>query len=733
MMKWFWLLSAMFLGAACPAGMKLMSFNVCHCAGMDGRIDVARTAAAIRAEDPDFACLQELDWRTARSGGVDQPAELGRLTGLHATFAKAIFYQGGQYGVAILSRERPREVFTFPLPGAEPRVLLLCEFSDCVVGTTHLSVGNEAERIASVDLIRRAVASFAGRKPVFLSGDWNSTPESAVLKELGGCLQVVSSTHGQTYHGRQVDGPNGQPLDMSTFCIDYIACDREASAAFKVMDARIVEDRKTSDHAPVVVTLATPAVTPERPCIVPHPASMATGSGVYRAKAGEADATLVAARKTDAAIPPEGYRLTIGADGIVAAASDEAGFFYAVQTLRQLAFFSYGRLSFPHCTIEDSPRFGWRGVHLDESRHFFGKAAVKRTLDLMAQYKLNVFHWHLTDDQGWRLPVAAYPLLTTVGAVRPLSDNQKNLTDHFEDGEYGPFAYRCEDIREVVAYARERHIRVIPEVDVPGHCEALLRAYPECGCFAGRPDQAPKGAVGNVVCLGDDRTLAMIYAIFDEVAGLFPDELVHIGGDEVNKVNYRACPKCQARMRQLGLKTENELQAWFDRELGRRLAVRGKRVLGWDELVLDGRPPENMVVMSWRGTEGARAAAKAGLQAVMCPHESCYFDYSQGLDDDPATYPWFTCRLPLEQAYAYDPLAELAAEAHRFVLGGQCCNWTEFTCNETELQWKMWPRAAATAEVFWSPAAVRDYADFRRRMAVQRRRLLAQRVNCAPF
>ncbi|MGN0832865.1 MAG: family 20 glycosylhydrolase [Kiritimatiellia bacterium] len=713
--------------------MKLMSFNVCHCAGMDGKIDLARTAAAIRAEDPDFACLQELDWRTARSGGTDQPAELGRLAGLHATFAKAIFFQGGQYGVAILSREQPREVFTYPLPGAEPRVLLLCEFSDCVVGTTHLSVGDEAERTASVAVIRRAIAPFVGQKPVFLSGDWNSTPESAVLQELGTFLQVVSGTCGQTYHGRKVDGPDGQPLDRSQFCIDYVACDREAATAFKVLDARVVEDRTTSDHAPVVVTLATPSVTSAPPCVVPRPASMVTGDGVYRAKAGEVDATLFAARTTDAAIPPEGYRLTIGADGIAVAASGEAGFFYAGQTLRQLAFCSYGRLSFPHCTIKDAPRFGWRGVHLDESRHFFGKAAVKRTLDLMALHKLNVFHWHLTDDQGWRLPVAAYPLLTTVGAVRRCSTNQKNLADRFEDGEYGPFAYTREDIREVVAYARARQIRVIPEVDVPGHCEALLRAYPACGCFADAPEQAPADAVGNVVCLGDDRTLAMIHAVFDEVAGLFPDELVHIGGDEVNKANYRACPKCQTRMRQLGLKTENELQAWFCRELGQRLAARGKRVLGWDELVLDGRPPANMVVMSWRGTEGAAAAAKVGLEAVMCPHESCYFDYRQCIDDDPATYPWFTCRLPLAKAYAYDPFAGVAEESRKFILGGQCCNWTEFTCNETELQWKLWPRACATAEVFWTPAAGRDYADFRRRLATHRRRLLARRVNCAPF
>ena len=297
----------------------------------------------------------------------------------------------------------------------------------------------------------------------------------------------------------------------------------------------------------------------------------------------------------------------------------------------------------------------------------------------------------------------------------------------------GPFAYTREDIKEVLAFARERHIRVVPEVDVPGHCRSLLKAYPEYGCFADHPEQAPKGAVDNVICLGDDRALKMVFEVFDELASLFPDELVHVGGDEVNKVNYRACPKCQARMKALGLKTENDLQAWFACELGRHLAKRGKRVLGWDELVLDGRPPENMVAMSWRGAEGGRAAAAAGLEAVMCPHFYCYFDYTQCLAEDPAVYPWFTERLPLEKAYSYDPLDGIPPAQHRFILGGQCCNWSEYTCNETELQWKMWPRALATAEVFWLGDRRPSYGDFLRRAAEHRRRLIGQKVNCAPL
>ena len=234
------------------AGLKVMSFNVCHCEGMDGKIDVARTAARIRAEDPDFACLQEIDRRTARVDGVDQPSELARLTGLHATFAKAIPFRGGEYGILILSREKPCAVERIPLPGREPRVLLVCEFANVVVATSHLSVDADAERAASVPPIRSAFAKYA--KPVFFTGDWNATPESDVLAALGEFLAVRSETKCQTFHGRALNGPDGRPLDMSTFCIDYIACDRAHAAAFKVTDAHVVEDRETSDHAPIVAT-----------------------------------------------------------------------------------------------------------------------------------------------------------------------------------------------------------------------------------------------------------------------------------------------------------------------------------------------------------------------------------------------------------------------------------------------------------------------------------------------
>ena len=236
------------------AEMKIMTYNVMHCEGLDGKIDVGRTAARINAESPDFACLQEIDWCTDRVSGVDEPGELARLTGMHATFARAIFYRGGQYGVMLLSREKPLGVEQIPLPGKEPRVLLVCEFKDCVIATSHLSVAGKEEREASVPIIRRAFAKYD--RPVFFTGDWNATPDSDVLRALGEFLSVLSDQKGCTFHGRTKNGPKGNPAGRAARCIDYIAVDRAHAKDFCVVDTHVVEDRMTSDHAPVVVTVS---------------------------------------------------------------------------------------------------------------------------------------------------------------------------------------------------------------------------------------------------------------------------------------------------------------------------------------------------------------------------------------------------------------------------------------------------------------------------------------------
>ena len=470
-------------------------------------------------------------------------------------------------------------------------------------------------------------------------------------------------------------------------------------------------------------------VLPE-PAVVPRPAAFVSKPGFFTIAALEPEGRHFAC-KQEGSVPAEGYRMAVVPEGIRVAASDAAGRFYALQTLRQLAIPRWGRLYVPCCEITDAPRFGWRGMMIDDVRHFFGKAAMRRTLDLLAFHKMNVLHWHLTDDEGWRLPVAKHPDLTVKGAVRPYS---ADMADRFEDGTYGPFAFSAKDIREIVAYAAARHIRIVPEVDLPGHCKAAIKAYPDLCCFKTGDAAAPKDAVDNVLCLGDDRTLAFVRDVCDSVCDLFPDsEAVHVGGDEVNKVNWRHCPKCRVRMAQIGAKEANGLQSWFTAQLAAHLAKRGRRLVGWDEVILNGEAPRGTTVMSWRGAEGGIAAAKAGLECVMTPHRFCYFNYEQGLLHDPIVYPWWSYPISLGKAYAYDPLAGIPPQAQKHVLGGQCCLWANKIPDEPQLQWQAWPRACATAEVFWSPADMRDQADFMRRMRVHRNRLIDAHVNCAPL
>ena len=442
------------------------------------------------------------------------------------------------------------------------------------------------------------------------------------------------------------------------------------------------------------------------PAVVPRPVRMTLKPGqrsVHRLVLTAEDVV----RTADPALPKEGYRLSVRSDGISVASADEAGAFYAIMTLRQLATRRWGALYLPCCEIEDFPRFGWRGLMMDEARHFYGKAAVMRMLDVMADHKLNVFHWHLSDDEGWRLPVEGVPP--------------------------SPDAYTRDELREIVAYARARHIRIVPEVDLPGHARALVRAKPDLTCF---PDGrgAPAGAVDNVICPGKDATVGFLRQVVAALADLFPDsEFIHLGGDEANKVCWKACPQCQRRMKDVGAKNVSELQAWLTRELAAAVAAKGRRMVGWTEILYGGMAPENTVLMSWLGAEGGIAAAKAGRDSVMCPHEWCYFNYEQCLEDDPFQYPWWSYPLSLERAYAYDPLAGMPEAAQRHVLGGQCCLWSNQIRSEPELHWKAWPRACATAEIFWSPAEVRDFADFRRRMTLARKRIVSKHVNAAPL
>ena len=453
--------------------------------------------------------------------------------------------------------------------------------------------------------------------------------------------------------------------------------------------------------------------------LVPMPKKVELTGGERACTAEEVDAA-VASYEKDPSIPSEGYRLTVDARGIRIAAASAAGAFYAGCTLRQLIG-EDGRV--PAVRIEDAPTFSWRGVHLDVVRHFFDKDAVIRQLETMAKFKLNVLHWHLTDDQGWRFPVDGYPALTSI--VRRVQ-NRLNFCDLQKEGTYGPFAYTKDEMREVVRRARELHIRIMPEVEIPGHSEGILRVCPEFRC------SAKDLKVVDSACVGKDSVIRFYERAIDTLCEIFPDPVIHIGGDECDRSDWARCPDCQARMRREGIGTVAGLQAWVTAHFERYLASKGRRLMGWDEIAEGGLPPGTMV-MSWRGTETGVLAAKKGQDVVMTPNEYCYFDYAQCLYGDPMKYPFNAAVLvPTAKVYSFDPWKGIPQEYRRHTLGAQCNNWSEMSRTEKELEWKIWPRAAALAEVLWTYPERRDFPAFARRLEPCRRALVRSGVNAAP-
>lgn len=416
-------------------------------------------------------------------------------------------------------------------------------------------------------------------------------------------------------------------------------------------------------------------------------------------------------------IASEGYELSVTPQGIVIRASGKAGVFYASQTLAQLAARdSDGKIvSYPCCEIRDAPRFRWRGVHFDDVRHFFGKETVKRTIDLMSRYKLNVFHWHLTDNEAWLLDVPDWPELVKQGKGAEFSEAA------------GPFFYTANDIREVVDYAAARHVTVVPEVEFPGHFRAAIRAYPELGCPGG----------GKVMCLGNPEAVKFAEAVLDRVCELFPSQTIHFGGDECKRKYWAKCPKCQAFIKEHDLKGEDELQQWFTRHIVDYLASKGRRAIGWDEIFIGSDAlAKTTMGMCWRPQGAGAEAANDGYEIVRCPTTHCYFDFGQGVKDDPYVYFRDGDRaITLEKVYSFDPLDGVEETAKANIAGAQCCNWAEKTTDRHEREWKLWPRALAMAEVLWTypGPAERDYKEFERRAEVHRRRLIEDHVNCAPI
>jgi hexosaminidase len=404
----------------------------------------------------------------------------------------------------------------------------------------------------------------------------------------------------------------------------------------------------------------------------------------------------------------EGYRLTVDQNGIHIAASTPTGAFYAVQTLIQLelpAITGEHTAALAHVAIADAPRFPHRGMLLDCCRHFMEVDFVKRYIDLLARYKMNVLHWHLTEDQGWRFESMAYPKLTEVGAYRTLEDGSR----------YGGF-YTQDQMRDVVAYAAARHITVIPEIELPGHSSAAIASYPWLSCTGDSIDvETEWGVFKDIYCAGNDSTLRFLETIFDEVLAIFPSKVIHIGGDEAPKARWETCSKCQHRIQTEQLHDEHELQSWMVGHFANYLAQHGRELIGWDE-ILEGGLPAGCRVQSWRGVEGGIAAAKSGHYAVMSPTSHAYFDY-----DVRST--------SLEKVYAFEPIPDGLSETEQsFIVGGECNMWTEHAPQD-KVDSKMFPRMLAMAEVLWSPAASRDFADFKLRVQCEYPRLDALGVD----
>ena len=452
-------------------------------------------------------------------------------------------------------------------------------------------------------------------------------------------------------------------------------------------------------------------------------------------------------------IGDEGYLLEVRPTGIRLSANTEVGLFYAYQTFVQIlpadiSNTTYGSITIPECTILDAPRYSWRGVHLDVCRHFFPVKFIKHYLDVMAAYKMNRFHFHLTDDHGWRLPSERYPRLNTVGSWRVDRDDEPwGKATPPREGEratYGGF-YTREELEEIVKYAAVRGIEVIPEVEMPGHSSAILAAYPELACddypyeVAIGPYWPPKA----ILCAGNDSVLAFMYAVLDEVCDIFPSKYIHIGGDEAFKANWEQCPRCQRRIKQEHLTGEEQLQSWFIGKIQQHLQAKGRSIIGWDEImglkddawgmessIADNNPfvSTDAVVMSWRGQKPGLDAAGRGYKVIQCPTDYCYFDYYQAdARYQPASIGGL---VTLRKAYDFDPApAGINSHVDANIIGGQCNLWTEFINTPSHAEYMLLPRMLATSECLWSQRDKKDWNRFRRKVETQKDRLAAKGYN----
>ncbi|SEP07995.1 hexosaminidase [Mucilaginibacter gossypiicola] len=413
---------------------------------------------------------------------------------------------------------------------------------------------------------------------------------------------------------------------------------------------------------------------------------------------------------------PEGYTLVVKPHQIIITGHDEAGVFYGLQSLIQLLDIGKDKIRVKGYTITDYPRFAYRGMHLDVSRHFFKPDAIKQWIDLLALYKINTFHWHLTDDQGWRIEIKKYPLLQSISAYRDetIIGHKKDSPHKFDGTRYGGY-YTQDEVKEIVKYATQRHITVIPEIEMPGHALAALAAYPQLGCTGGPYKTATYwGIFDDVYCAGNEETFTFLQNVMDEVLPLFPSKYIHIGGDECPKTKWKTCPKCQKRIKDEHLKDEKELQSYFIGRMEKYLNSKGRQIIGWDEILEGGLTP-GATVMSWTGEEGGIAAAKQHHDAIMTPEKYVYLDYYQSLyPAEPLAGGGYT---PLSKVYNYEPItAELSGEEAKYIKGVQANAWSEYMASPAQAERQLFPRMLALAEVAWSPKQSKNYDDFLKRL-----------------
>ncbi len=419
----------------------------------------------------------------------------------------------------------------------------------------------------------------------------------------------------------------------------------------------------------------------------------------------------------------EGYFLTVSPDHILIKANRPAGLFYGIQTLLQLmpteifgAKLFPGGFKIPCVEIKDFPRFAWRGMHLDVSRHFFPPAFIKEYIDLMASHKYNVFHWHLTDDQGWRIEIKRYPELTKTGAWRKEEDG--NI--------YGGY-YTQDEIRDIVDYARSRFITIVPEIELPGHSSAAIASYPFLGCTDKPIEVSNKWGIRNDLYCPKEETFEFLENVLDEVTALFPGEYIHIGGDEAPKYQWNQSAVCKEVMQREGLKSYDELQSYFIRRIEKYLLAKNKKIIGWDE-ILEGGLAESAIVMSWRGEEGGIAAAGMKHHAIMTPNSYCYFDFRQTKQEKQRAF-WYKYS-PLSHTYSYEPIpTALPSENQHFILGSQGNVWTEYLDTKEKVEFAILPRMCALAEVLWSKKEQRNLTEFLSRLQTHFKRLDAMEVN----